>query len=65
MIPYTFEEWKNCIVNDCGINLTKEFAIKRLEVYQNSDNPETKKFRELYGAQHLSNVIHWYKAIAQ
>ena len=61
MIPRTFEEWKNCIVNDCKINLTKSFAEKRLSVYENRKNPETKKFIELYGEQHLDNVIYWYK----
>lgn len=33
MIPITFEEWKDCIVNDCHIKLTKEFATSRLKVY--------------------------------
>ena len=63
MISYTFEEWRNCIVNDCGIKLTKEFAQKRLRVYQNAAHPETRKFVELYGKQHLDNIIHWYKQI--
>ena len=43
MIPKTFEEWQKCIVNDCKINLTKNFAEKRLTVYQNNVNSETKK----------------------
>lgn len=63
MIPQTFEEWKNCIVNDCKINLTKEFAQARLRVYENAKHPETRKFVELYGEQHLNNVIYWYKKI--
>ena len=63
MIPLTFEEWKNCIINDCKINLTKEFAILRLAVYENSNASETKKFVSLYGKQHLENVIHWLKRI--
>ena len=65
MIPLTFEEWKHCIVNDCNINLTKAFAEKRLTVYENSSHPETKKFMELYGADHLNNVIRWYKKVLQ
>jgi len=60
MIPLSFEEWKNCIIIDCKINLTKEFAQQRLAVYSNKDNPETQKFASLYGEQHLKNIITWY-----
>lgn len=61
MIPHTFEEWKRCIVEDCGIKLTRDFVIKRLSIYENKSNPETQNFSKLYGNQHLDNVIYWYK----
>lgn len=63
MIPHTFEEWKSCIINDCKIKLTKDFATKRLLVYQNKRNQETQKFISLYGEQHLNNIINWLKRI--
>lgn len=63
MIPQTFEQWKNCIVNDCKINLTKDFAQQRLTVYQDKKNNETQKFVSLYGEQHLQNIINWFKQI--
>jgi hypothetical protein len=63
MIPQTFEQWYNCIVNDCKINLTKEFAAQRLAVYQDKNNAETQKFRSLYGEQHLLNIIQWLQQI--
>ena len=63
MIPHTFDEWKNCIVNDCNIELTKEFAKKRLSVYENATHPETQNFEKLYGKQHLNNVIYWFKKV--
>ncbi len=63
MIPQTFEQWQNCISNDCKINLTKDFAQQRLEVYQKRSNPETQKFVSLYGEQHLQNIIHWLKQV--
>jgi len=63
MIPQTFNDWTNCIVNDCKINLTKEFAEQRLSIYQNIDNDETKKFILLYGSKHHSNIINWFKKI--
>ena len=61
MIPQTYNDWRNCIIHDCNINLTKEFAEERLKIYNDSDNPQTKKFVELYGSQHLFNVISWLK----
>lgn len=63
MIPQTFEQWKNCIANDCSINLNKEFAQQRLAVYQKKDHPETQKFVSLYGENHLQNIIHWLKQV--
>lgn len=64
MIAQTFEEWKNCIVNDCKIKLTKSFAQKRLSVYENVNHPETRNFIELYGKQHLNNIIYWFNKIS-
>lgn len=63
MIPTTFEEWYDCITRRCAIQMTKEFAKERLGVYMDSSHYETKKFIQLYGEQHLENVINWYKRI--
>lgn len=63
MIAQSFGEWKSCIENDCKIPLTKEFAQKRLTVYQNRKNPETLKFISLFGEQHLDNIIKWFQQI--
>lgn len=63
MIPQTFEQWKNCIVKDCKIDLTKNFAQQRLAIYQDKKNYKTKKFVSLYGEQHLQNIINWFKQI--
>ena len=64
MIPQTFRDWTNCIVNDCKINLTKQFAEQRLLVYQDNKNSETQIFISLYGEHHLQNIINWFKKIA-
>ncbi|MEM6772473.1 MAG: hypothetical protein AAF597_17990 [Bacteroidota bacterium] len=61
MIPYNYEAWKSCIVNDCKIKLTKTFIADRLSVFENAQHPETRQFATLYGQQHLENVVHWYK----
>ena len=61
MIPQTFEQWKNCITDDCKVSLTNEFVLSRLSVYLNNENPETKKFISLYGNQHYHNIVSWLK----
>ncbi len=63
MIPQTFEQWKNCIIHECKINLTRDFAQQRLAVYQDKKKSETKKFISLYGEQHLNNIIQWFNQI--
>lgn len=63
MIPQNYTEWRACIINDCKINLTKEFAAQRLAVYQDAKNPETQKFSSLYGEKHLQNVIQWLQQV--
>ena len=65
MILTNFEEWKNCIVNDCNIKLTKDFVGGRLKIYKDKRNPETKKFIQLYGEQHLNNIIYWLQKAAK
>lgn len=63
MIPQTFEQWKQCIVHDCKVNPTKEFAWQRLNIYQNRKHPETDRFIRLYGEQHLRNIITWLQQL--
>lgn len=63
MIPQTFEQWRSCIVNDCKINLTADFARERLLVLQNTENTKTRKFVQLYGEQHFQNVIQWFEMV--
>lgn len=64
MIPQTFEQWANCIVNDCKIKLSQEFAQQRLAVYENEQSKENQNFITLYGYQHLVNVVLWLKQIS-
>jgi len=65
MIPETFEQWKTCLVHDCKIPLTAEFARTRLAVYQDFNKSETKTFIRLYGSQHHQNIIGWFTKIVE
>ena len=61
MISKTYEQWKFCIIKKCGISLTFESIEERLSVLSNEQNKERNKFIELYGQEHLNNVIDWFK----
>jgi len=60
MLPQNFQEWKSCIEDACKIKLTPAFAQQRLAVYSDSAHKETKRFAEIYGQDHLNNIIQWY-----
>ena len=62
-MPNHFEEWKRCLEVNCKIPLTKDFANSRIQIYTDNSHDETKKFIELYGINHLNNIIKWYKQI--
>lgn len=64
MIPTTFEEWTNCIVNDCGISLTPEYAKERAAILNDKTNTETKKFITIYGEEHHAAILAWFERIA-
>lgn len=64
MIPQSFTEWQICITQHCKMPLTKSFAENRLAVYNQTEHAETQKFIELYGKQHLKNIIEWLKIVA-
>lgn len=51
------------MIHDCKIELTKTFAESRLQVLLDAEY--LKAFARLYGQQHLNNITHWYKTIAQ
>lgn len=63
MIPQTFNEWIDCMVNDCKIKLTKDFVQQRLTIYENQHHKETQHFIGLYGKQHLTNIINWLNQV--
>ncbi len=61
MIAQNYPEWKKCIEIDCNIKLTSEFCNKRIKIYSDIQNIERLKFIELYGDEHIENIINWFK----
>ena len=65
MIPTSYTQWKSCLVNDCKITLTPDFARSRLSVYEDPENRETQKFAQLFGKEHLQNGIGWFRQVVK
>jgi len=65
MIPENYDEWRNCIINQCNITMTKEFVTRRLMIYRNLAHPETIRFVQQYGQKHLKNIINWFNTYAK
>lgn len=65
MIPDSYDQWRECITIKCGVPLTAEFIESRLETLKDGSSHEVKKFTDLYGEQHLRQVMDWYSRALQ
>jgi len=65
ILPKSFQDWKICIEQRCGIPLTPDFAKTRLSIYSNGSLPETQRFVKLYGDEHFSNIKKWLNRVIQ
>ena len=59
-IPASFDEWRHCIVVECGLELTASFIEQRISALENSGEHYTQQFIRKYGAQHHQNVLSWF-----
>lgn len=59
--PQTYDEWRRCIVIDCGIDLTDAFIDQRLRALRDPSDAHTAQFAETYGDEYLSQVIEWFE----
>lgn len=57
----TYEDWKHCIVEQCRIPLTKAFVAQRLAALADRGDWTTRRFLEVWGERHLSQVVVWFK----
>ena len=59
-IPQNFEEWRHCIVVECGLELTPSFIEHRISTLQNNREYYTQQFIRKYGQQHQQQVLGWF-----
>lgn len=57
----TYDDWKHCIVELCGIPLTQAYVAKRLEELRDENNHNTRRFVSSWGDQHRIQVISWFE----
>ena len=57
----SYEDWKHCITVLCGIPLTPDYIEQRIAALSDPSNFETKKFRDIWGEEHLQRVIGWFE----
>ncbi len=60
MIPQSYEEWRHCIVVECGLELTPSFIEERISSLQNNNEYHTQQFVRLYGQLHHQKVLNWF-----
>ncbi|MFL9927111.1 hypothetical protein PQR62_22755 [Herbaspirillum lusitanum] len=62
-IPRSYQAWRHCIEQDCGIALTPAYVAARLQILQQKEEQETARFIRLYGELHWRNVVTWFAQV--
>lgn len=56
-----YGKWKNCIVKNCGIPLTREFIESRLAELLDDNHIKTIQFKERYGIKYIQVITNHFK----
>ncbi|AMJ88474.1 MULTISPECIES: hypothetical protein [Alteromonas] len=59
IIPLSYEQWKHCIIVECGIPLTATFVDERIAAMSDVKNEYTRQFLICYGKNHYENTLRW------
>jgi hypothetical protein len=65
ILPADFPTWRNCIEVLCNTPLTPAFVEHRITELRNAGDRGTKRFRELYGADHHERVLGWFLQVQE
>lgn len=64
-IPQTYGAWRHCIEVECGIPLTRDYIVSRLNVLREPSAEETQRFVQRYGRPHWQRVVAWFETAAE
>ena len=60
-IPENYQQWRHCILVECGLELTEEYIVQRIIALQDESQYYTQQFTKLYGPEYLQKVITWFQ----
>jgi len=60
IIPENYDEWRHCIIVECGLALTQDFIDERIAALNDNDQHYTQQFIRRYGARHHRRVLSWF-----
>ena len=61
----SYEDWKHCITQLCGIPLTGPYIKERLAALRDPADTATQKFVAMWGEEHRLRVIGWFEHAQQ
>ena len=61
----SYDDWKHCITQLCGIPLTGPYIEQRLTALRDPADHTTQKFVSMWGEQHRLRVIGWFEQAQQ
>ena len=64
IVPETYEEWKHCITETCGIALTPQFIEERIAALGNMKDLHTQRFIEYWGEAQRQQTLAWFRQAA-
>jgi len=60
IIPENYEEWRHCIIVDCGLELSPNYISQRISSLKDENDYYTQQFVKLYGRDYLQKVLSWF-----
>lgn len=65
-VPSTYNDWRHCITEICGIPLTESYIRERIDALHNPKDYMTSRFVQVYGeAQHQQTLIWFEQALRE
>lgn len=61
LIPNSYDEWRYCITEICGIPLTESYIRMRINALNDQQDFMTIRFIELYGDAHHQQALAWFE----
>ena len=65
IIPTNYEEWRHCIIVECGLELTPAYIDGRIAALNDDRDYYTQQFVKLYGQPYLQQVLNWFNQAKQ